>query len=204
MSSNKNVFDNNIQRVDGLCDLYDLLISDKKTNKNKGHYYTDILRAATVFLHSAFEEYYRGVITAWLPMNGSKEALKVINLPDDAGKNGVKYHLVDLMMYKDKTVKELFQKAVYDYMSRTTFNSYDEICGWASKLGLNISTFTKAKYIEDAVQRRHKIVHEADMDNQSDNNKLRRIKPTDVAKWRNAYSELVALIDAQIVAWESA
>ncbi len=72
MSSNKNVFDNNIQRVDGLCDLYDLLISDKKTNKNKGHYYTDILRAATVFLHSAFEEYYRGVITAWLPMNGSK------------------------------------------------------------------------------------------------------------------------------------
>ena len=108
------------------------------------------------------------------------------------------------MMYKDKTVKELFQKAVYDYMSRTTFNSYDEICGWASKVGLNISTFTKAKYIEDAVQRRHKIVHEADLDNQSDNNKLRRIKPTDVAKWRNAYSELVALIDAQIVAWESA
>lgn len=201
MSSNKKLFDNNLQRIDSLCSFYNQLKKDMKTDQNKDYKFTDMLRAATVFLHAAFEEYYRGVITEWLPIKGSQDSLKAINLPADAGKNITKIYLSDLLPYKDKTVNEVFREAVHEQMSRTSFNNYSDISSWASKVGLNIADFSRAKDIDDAVKRRHIIVHEADWDNQSV--KLRKIQESDVEKWKNAYSELVALIDAQIVAWES-
>ncbi|SEG33458.1 hypothetical protein SAMN04487934_11615 [Eubacterium ruminantium] len=201
MSANRDVFDRNLQRVDSLCAFYDQIKRDMKTGNNKEFKFTDMLRAATVFLHSAFEEYYREIITIWLPINGNRDSLKVINLPDDAAKNGTKYNLIDLLAYKDKTVEELFQESIYEYMNRTTFNSYKEICSLALKVGLDLSEFSMGKDIDNAVQRRHRIVHEADLDIQSGKNKLRGIQGSEIVQWRNAYSELVDLIDAQIAEW---
>lgn len=202
MSDFKAVFDSNLQRVDSLIAMYSQVKGTEQSDKNKDYRFTDMLRAAVVFLHSAFEEYFRNIITVWLPVKGTKELLKSIVLPDDAGKNGVKYSLSDLLLYKDKTVGEIFQESVAEFMSRSSFNSYSEIYSWGTKIGLTFKSFDKQKDIDKAVQRRHKIVHEADIELRSTRKQIKGIKEADIAQWRQAYSELVEMVESQVDEWK--
>ena len=192
MTEYKKIFMTNLERIDSLCKLYSKLKDDGKGDA-KDYKLTDMLRAATVLLHSSFEEYYRCVITKWLPIKGDKKALDDIVLPDDAGKKGIKYTLYSLMSFKDKTVNELFADATKEYMSRTTFNNFSEICAWATKIKIDLDDFKKNddKYYSDidkAVNRRHKIVHEADTSRNEGNSKERLtiITPANVIQWKKA------------------
>ena len=199
MSDYKSIFEDNIKRVKALKSIY-ASIGSESTSKYKG---TDILRAATVFLHSSFEKYYRCVVTEWLPKKGEPGTLKTIALPEDAGRNKVNYSLYDLLQkHGANTIQNLFQEAVAEHMSRSSFNSYGEICSWGSKIGLVFSSFKKGTEIEKAIHRRHKIVHEADLKIDSSGKKtLSPIKESDIDNWLAAYTELVDIIDVQINTW---
>ena len=201
MSDFKAVFESNLQRVDSLIAMYSQTKGTEQSDKNKDYRFTDMLRAAVVFLHSAFEEYFRNIITVWLPVKGTKESLKSIVLPEDAGKNGTKYTLSDLLSFKEKTVGEIFQESVTEYMSRVSFNSYSEICSWGTKIGLTFGTFDKQRDIDKAVQRRHKIVHEADIELRSSRKQIKGIKEAEVVQWRQAYSELVEIVESETEGW---
>ena len=72
MSDFKAVFDSNLQRVDSLIAMYSQVKGTEQSDKNKDYRFTDMLRAAVVFLHSAFEEYFRNIITVWLPVKEPK------------------------------------------------------------------------------------------------------------------------------------
>ena len=88
-------------------------------------------------------------------------------------------------------------------MCRSSFNSFNEICAWGYKIGLDFSSFTKGNEIEKAVQRRHKIVHEADLKNDSSGKKvLSSIREKDVDVWMNAYINLVDVIECQVDTWQ--
>ena len=206
MTDYKKIFVTNLDRVDSLCNLYAKLKIEGENNA-KDYKLTDMLRAATVLLHSSFEEYYRCVITHWLPIRGDEKTLDNIVLPVDVGKKGgVKYSLYSLMKFKDKTIDELFATSIKEYMSRTTFNNFSEICAWASRIDLNLDEFKKleTKYYQDvdnAVNRRHKIVHEADTSRNTEKERLNRIDSSNVKQWKEAYLALVEVIDAQIEKW---
>ena len=202
------IFNANLERVDSLCNIYTKM-KDDRFSDGKDYKLTDMLRAAIVMLHSAFEEYYRNVIKQWLPTKGDKKALETIALPDDVGNKGTtKYTLYSLMDFKDKTINDLFLTAINEYMSRQSFNSFDEICKWSCKIGLDLSNFKSLpkKYYDDidkAVHRRHKIVHEADTsrNNEKQTDRLTPIMPGTVLQWKEAYQKLVQVIDAQIDLW---
>ena len=207
MSEYLSIFNSNIERVDGLCNLYTKLKIDQVPDSNV-YKLSDMLRAATVLLHSSFEEYYRNIITQWLPSKGNENTLNDINLPSDAGKRGQKYTLFSLLEYKDKTVNDVFIESIKAHMSRTTFNSYSEICAWGTKIGLNFRSFNdlETKYSDDidkAVSRRHKIVHEADTlrNEEKQSNRLSPITPGMVLQWKTSYKRLVEMIDAQVDSW---
>ena len=72
MSIHLDRFNRNLARVDSLCGLFE---QTKQSTHRATVKEADILRAAVVFLHSALEDYLRGVITEWLPQKGSTEAL---------------------------------------------------------------------------------------------------------------------------------
>lgn len=199
MSVQKNVFDDNIKRVIALKNIYNVIGPGSSSRYKR----TDILRAATVLLHSSFEEYYRGVVTEWLPKKGNESALKVVALPEDAGRNKASYSLYDLMQkHSSKTVKELFEESVEEHMSRSSFNSYSEICSWGNKIGIDFHAYNKASELDKAIKRRHKIVHEADLQLDSSGKKtVNSIKESDVDSWIQAYRELVDVIEGQISTW---
>lgn len=207
MSEYYHIFKSNLERVDSLCSIYSKLKNDGFADSS-GYKLTDMLRAATVLLHSSFEEYYRSILTQWLSSRGNESTLKDICLPSDAGKHAQKYSLFSLLEYKDRTIDDLFIESVHAYMSRTTFNSYSEICAWATKIRLELSGFSGSdnKYPDDidkAVSRRHKIVHEADTSRnvEKQTSRISSITPGMVSQWREAYEKLVEFIDAQVDSW---
>lgn len=205
MSLHKITFDENIKRVESLCKIYTSLKIDNKSDSSKEYKFTDILRAAQVFLHSSFEEYFRNIIIDWLIYKGNEDSLKAVNLPEDAGERSKKYTLVELRKYGNKTVNELFQLSIQESMSRATFNSYSEIKAWMNKIRLSSDTFNQESILDKAIHRRHKIVHEADLTQEKTDDakqRLTKIQPSDISQWKKAYVALVEVIERQIVIWE--
>jgi len=207
MSEYFSIFHSNLERVDSLCSIYTKLKNDGFSDST-GYKLTDMLRAATVLLHSSFEEYFRSILTQWLSLRGNESTLKDICLPSDVGKHSQKYSLYSLLEYKGKTVDDIFVESVHAYMSRTTFNSYSEICTWAAKIRLDLGEISNSenKYYEDidkAVSRRHKIVHEADTsrNDEKQTSRISGITPGMVSQWKEAYEKLVKVIDTQVDSW---
>lgn len=194
MNSNKKRFDDNLKRVESMCSIYELLKNSQCSDKNVDYKYTDILRSAVVFLHSSFEDYYRDVIIKKIIENGSRELLDGMGLPDDS--KNKKIVLKDLLKYRNLTVEDLIENSVNSYMSEKSFNDYSDICNWAKRIGLDMSKYSKGSTISAAIERRHRIVHEADL--RTDKMSLRLIKKETLEKWINAYVELVDIIDIQI------
>lgn len=202
MSTYKNIFDTNIGRVESLNALYSKLKDDNQAD-SKDYKLTDILRSSIVFLHSAFEEYFRNILIEWLPIKANDETLKSIPISTNVGKKPEKLFLSDLAHYRDKTVNELIKISVAETLKQKSFNSEGDIRAWCSKIGINLDDFHGIKDIDKAVQRRHKIVHEADMDKMNGSKeKLTLIYPGMITPWKEAYISLVELIDKQVSQWE--
>lgn len=202
MTEQKRIFDKNIERVQSICNLYSSLKEANKKN-SKEYTLTDILRAAVVFLHSSFEEYFRKIITDLLPKKATNETLKQIPISLYAGvRTPNKIFLSDLSMYKNLSINEVVEESISKHMELKSFNSAEEIQMWLSKVMIDLSSFDKFDIIDKAVKRRHKIVHEADTNRTNDGERLTSIKSGDIKPWIEAYVELVSLIENQIEKWE--
>ena len=204
MSKHKEIFESNLKRVESLCSIYTQLRNDKESDVNKEYRFTDMLRAATVFLHSSFEEYFRRVLIEWLPVKGSEETLKTIPISLKAGKRAEKLFLNDLAHYRDRSVNDIIEESVAESMKLTSFNSEEEIRLWCSKIGIDLGSNHNIREIDKAVKRRHKIVHEADLNRDvlGSSERLRPIRPGEITPWIEAYRSLVNVIESKITEWE--
>lgn len=203
MSKYKEIFDENINRVEGLKILYVKLKEEEKRD-SKSYRLTDLLRAATVFLHAAFEEYFRSILKEWLPIKASNETLKQIPIAINAGKHAEKLYLSDLANYRDKNCAEIISESVAEDLKLRSFNSEKDIRIWCGKAKIELGCCKDLEQIDHAVQRRHKIVHEADNKPKKEGEKgiLAQIKPTDLEPWISAYKSLVDCIEEQIEKWK--
>ena len=204
MSIYKLTFDKNIERVESLNAIYAALKEDNKRD-GKDYKFTDILRAEVVFLHSAFEEYLRCILIHWIPVKANDETLKEFPISLSAGKKPEKLYLSDLAHFRDKKVNDIIRESVEKTMQLKSFNSEGDIKAWCSKIGISLDGFEKIKEIDKAVHRRHKIVHEADINKNDEKRteRLQSIKPGDLTPWIEAYKELVNLIESKINEWEN-
>ena len=129
MSESFNRFDRNIQRVDNLCNLFEQAKASPKRPTVKE---ADILRAAVVFLHSALEDYLRGILSDLLPQIGDEAAINGIALIDPQDR-AEKFYMGKLLPYKDMTVASLISDSVRQHMKKVSFNDVTDIASWLKK-----------------------------------------------------------------------
>lgn len=137
MSVHLDRFNRNLARVDSLCALFE---QTKQSTHRATVKEADILRAAVVFLHSALEDYLRGVITEWLPYKGDVKALDKIALLGTEGR-AEKFGLGSLLNYRDKQITDLLSESVEQQMQKVSFNDFTAIDHWAEKIGLNLKEY---------------------------------------------------------------
>ena len=94
MSTRRWLFDQNIVRVNNLISVFS---TNKKSPKRHSVAEADVLRAAVVFLHAAFEDYLRDVLVQLLPIYGGNE-LSNIALLGNAGRTE-KFTIANLCEY---------------------------------------------------------------------------------------------------------
>ncbi len=196
MSRHFDRFRRNMQRVENLNKLYG---KAKESPKRPTVVEADVLRASIVFMHSSFEEYYRAVIIDRLPLSTDVEALKGICLLNSNQIRAERFTLAELKPFCEKTVSTLISDSVRHHMGTKSFSNYTEICSWSRKINIDLDTFSKANEIDAMIKRRHKIVHEADLNYNSGRGHHRAtpINLTKVQEWAEAVTELVSMIDQQ-------
>lgn len=191
MSEYKKIFEQNFERIESLMNLYTFIKDEELKENTKEYRFTDMLRCAVVFMHSAFEDYYRQVLIERMTKDYNYNAIQDITLPKIRDK---KFQLKDLIVYKDKKVSEILDDSVKEKMHETSFNDYKDIVAWGEKVGLDLEGYNKQSDLNKAIERRHKIVHESDRREE----RLTSIDPGMVKPWANAYLELIEIIDKQV------
>ncbi len=192
----KLMFDENLARVQSLCNIYNQLKTEKiKEEKNK---FTDILRSAVVLLHSSFEEYYRNVVVYMLSKEPTTENLDKISFLSSEGKRKDKITLLELLQYRDKTVDELINKSIQETLNFRSFNNYNEIIAWSNQIKINLNQFDKQEKMSRMIERRHQIVHKADKIESNGTIKLAPIDERRVKEWIDVVCKLVELINKEV------
>lgn len=192
---------NNLKRVDSLLALHDILSNEAADSvaKDKEARSADILRAAVVFIHGSEEDYVRGVLSEWLVKKGEPSSIAVVPLAGEGKKRASKFTLQLLLSFADMGVNDLIQRSIDEYFSLVSFNSYSEIVSQLGKITIDLSTFKRQDQIEKLISRRHKIVHEVDIDSKSGH--TNSINATTVRSWKEAVASMLEIVDKQIEAW---
>ena len=208
MSAAYDTYQINIRRAQNFIVLYNSATENRGPGR-RDTLTTDILRAGVVFLHSTLEDYLRSIILSKkIAMLSTTEAdfravLANVNLVgDNTGKSPVrKYALGEFWEVKDKSVIMIVEEALRDKVSYMTFNDYSQIVASLSTVGIKLSTnFNPDGIIDNYINRRHKIVHEADNNSVHGpgNYKATSINANTLTAWINAVNALVDDIEDQL------
>lgn len=208
MSAAYDTYQINIRRAQNFIVLYNSATENRGPGR-RDTLTTDILRAGVVFLHSTLEDYLRSIILSKkIAMLSTTEAdfravLANWNLVgDNTGKSSVrKYALGEFWEVKDKSVIMIVEEALRDKVSYMTFNDYSQIVASLSTVGIKLSTnFNPDGIIDNYINRRHKIVHEADNNSVHGpgNYKATSINANTLTAWINAVNALVDDIEDQL------
>ena len=196
MSTHLDRFDRNIQRVDNLCGIFEVV---KATPNRPTVKEADVLRAAVVFLHSAMEDYLRGVLTEYLPGHDTRN-LENIALYQNEGRAS-KFSLGTLKPHGELTVAELIRKSVEEQMRHTSFNDTNDISGWLSRIGISTNgSEVDLAQLNLTIKRRHKIVHEVDANQYSGrgNHNAASINLQTVKSWESNVIAFVNFVESQL------
>jgi hypothetical protein len=174
-------FSLNIARVKNLVTIY----SKSRVGKGKGrrgHQETDVLRAATVLLHASLEDVLRSLAYWKLPY----AAASVLDQIPFAGGTSTKISLGILSLQRGKSVHDVVKESVDANLERSNYNNSREVCALLQSIGLNTATLVPyLAVLEDAMKRRHQIVHRADGNNNPGrgNHRVTSISPKMVNAW---------------------
>lgn len=189
-------FMRNIERVNNLNTLFNIA---KSTSKRPTIKEADILRASVVFLHSALEDYIRGILVDLLPVISDKKTLNGISLIGNEGRTE-RFSLGALKDYENQTVEFLIKASVKEHMSKISFNNSTDLVSWLNKINIDVSNFHQFDKVNNMIQRRHKIVHEADSNPAlgRGNHYATSINLNTVSAWLDAVENFVDFVEGQI------
>lgn len=190
----RNLFESNISRVHNLLTIYEGLAGEGSGRRPV--HSTDMLRAATVFLHTALEDFLRK-LAGWKLPDGDRETLDDIPLVKISNTgNPVKFFLGSLAVHRGKTVDSLIKESVSEHLAYVTVNDTNDINRILHSVGIK-TELVQHLYpkLSDLMKRRHRIVHLGDV-NPSHGRGHHAACPIiteDVRNWANAVSDLVDL-----------
>ena len=175
----------NLLRVKNLVSIYtNKLAGAGQGRRSIGK--TDVLRAATVFLHATLEDFLRG-ITLWkLPRNDA-------GILDDIPLSGLgpsnrpeKFLLGKLFQHSGKTIDAVIEESIKNYLANTTYNNTDDIASTLRKIGVQPANVNaEFAILLTLMKRRHHIVHQADKNDHlgQGNHSAKSIGVGDLERW---------------------
>jgi hypothetical protein len=164
-------FELNMGRVNGLVKLISSdidLLRPKEPLQSDG-IRADIARTIVVFLHATFEDALRTMGRERIAAARSEVLDKVPLVGTSRSGRAEKFHLGALTAHRGKTVDQLIQESVENYLDRASFGSCADVDEVLTQIGLDTTPF-KHLYVDldQMMKRRHRIVHEADLPSPKD------------------------------------
>ena len=179
----------NIARVRNLIQIYETHLMGTGSGR-RGHLQTDVLRAATVFLHASLEDFLRN-IAYWKLPDAAKVVIDKIPMVG-LGRNAGKFSLGELVAHKGKTVDELIKESVNEYLERSSYNNTGDLALFLTTVGIDPSSVNERfSDLEALMSRRHQIVHRGDIDESGGrgNSRIRSLGRSPVGVWIGAVEE---------------
>ncbi|NUQ51360.1 MAG: hypothetical protein HUU19_01530 [Phycisphaerales bacterium] len=128
---------------------------------------TDLLRAAVVFLHATLEEVLRE-LERWKLPGAPQDQLKNVPLKglSQTGR-AEKFWLSDLATFRGQGVDQVIAESIDEMLDRSNYNDLGDVSRVLALAGVNDVAVDAAKArLAPAMARRHKIVHQADRQDQ--------------------------------------
>lgn len=150
-----------LERVENLIEIYDQFTPGGSGRRRVAE--LDILRAAVAFLHAALEGLLRELLRHSAPgadIATWRDELGDMPLP---GLEGKKFHLYHLAYHRGRTIDDVIEEAVDEYLDESNFNNIGEIKAALRQLELDdalVERYTGT--IGPLMKRRHHIVHQFD------------------------------------------
>lgn len=147
-------WDTNRQRVIDLLGILDGSPSDKPIEKA----YADVFRAALVFAHASFEDLLRNLGRLLLPISSTNIICDLLN------QDKKRAWLEEIMNRRGTTVQDFANELIKDHLDKKAFSDTTKVASYLKLLGIDSDKFGKLlPAISEIIQRRHDIVHEADL-----------------------------------------
>lgn len=178
-------FDQNLRRVENLIKTYVSTRGPGRGRRDVSR--NDILRAAVVFLHATLEDLVRSLEQWKLPAANDT----ILNAVPLAGSEGrpEKFLLGRLAGHRGKTVDELINESVREYLAQSNYGNVEEVARTLTRIGLDVAK-VKPHFprLSEMMARRHNIVHRADENpaSGSGQHRAKAISPTGIQPWIDA------------------
>lgn len=159
-------FDLNMGRIKDLVKLVHSDIDPLRPTKSfqSDGARADILRTIVVFLHATFEDVLRTTARQRIAAAKSQFLNDIPLIGTSRSGRAEKFYLGALDAHRGKTVDQLIQESVENYLDRESFGSCSDVDNVLAQMGLDTAPF-KPLYadLDQMMKRRHRIVHQADL-----------------------------------------
>lgn len=194
------IYEKNYGRTNSLVSLYSATTAGKKGRRPIEN--LDLLRVTVVMLHSTLEDFLRNLLNWRLPDTNKERLNKIPMLLTNYDPRKIKFELGELIEHKGKSIDELINLSVKEYLNTISFNNTTDIYNALKDINLVNNETIKSYYpeIDKMIKRRHNIVHQADREFVI-GNAIHKVKPINllqVKKWQSSIDLLVLEIVKQI------
>lgn len=149
----------NLERVRNLTSIYEQLAGPGRGRRPV--HSTDVLRAATVFLHATLEDFLRSLAYWKMPM-AARDIIDNVPLLG-TGDRANKFWLGALVDHKGKTVDDLIRSSVEAHLSGSNYGNVGEVKNLLRQVGVEVDQLqVDYEQLSTLMSRRHQIVHRAD------------------------------------------
>ncbi len=195
-------FEENIGRVRSLQNVYERFLKAPGGGRRDART-SDVLRAAVVFLHAALEDFLRSLLRELLPKCG-ESALNAVPLVGSANTGRAeKFFLGRLSQFKNKSVMEVIEESIEAYLGTVSFNSTTDIVSNLRTVGVVYQdTDGLLPTLQQIIERRHNIVHQADKNEFSGpgHHRTKSISSRNIRKWVFTVEKFVSAVNPNAVA----
>ncbi len=177
-------FGQNLARVSSLIYLHEFLTGLAKGMSEYDA--SDVLRSAVVLLHASLEDLLRSIASAHLPRTDNEfiQKMPLAGLPRSG-----KYTIGDLVQHRGKSVDQVLDESIDQWLDKHSFNHADDIRGMLTELGMPVDCFSATyEKLDRMIERRHLIVHRAD---RTGDGSVAAITPEDVTSWVDNVEEFM-------------
>lgn len=194
------IFEKNFERLNGLISLYQSITGAARGRRTTNS--LDLLRATVVITHSTLEDFIRSLMAWKLPLSNDVNRFNQISLTGTGLSRKTKFELGELLQFRGRTIDSVIHQSVKEHLNLMSFNNPTDLISAITSIGINVNHDIQnlLPTLEEMIQRRHTIVHQADR-NMAAGPGFQRIASISLNKvnlWKNSVDQFANLIVQQL------